>query len=294
MRKFMFVLLASGTLFLNADAQVFTFTREQMIKYTAANPYDRFPDGRPKVPDSLLEKLKGCSSEEVMGPMRAKGFLNSFERNFEILHPGRKLVGRAVTLQYLPIRPDVNDVAEAEAKARGETGRSPHQRTIDKLQAGDVLVVDLNGALEYGGIVGDNLATYLATVGANLVVDGAIRDIEGILPLDMQIYFRGAVPPAINSVMLAGVNVPVRIGKTTVMPGDVVFGDREGLTFVPPQFVQQILDSAEETHIHDEWTQMKMKTGKYKSSDLYSRPTDPALQKEYQEYLKQRKAAAKK
>jgi regulator of RNase E activity RraA len=87
--------------------------------------------------------------------------------------------------------------------------------------------------------------------------------------------------------MLTGVNVPIRIGKATVMPGDVVFGDREGVYFIPPQFIAEILDKAEETHIHDEWTKMKLGTGKYKSSEIYGSPTDPALKKEYEEYLKQ-------
>jgi len=282
-----FVLLLA-TLLTALQAQVFTFTREQVIKYTAKNPVGRFDDGRPKVPDALLEKFNGLSSEEVWAVLPEGGFRNQYEGNWQILHPGKKLIGRAVTAQFMPVRPDVADVAEADAKARNASG-SPNQRVIDTLQPGDVLVVDLFGKIEDGTFVGDNLAFYISQVAkSGLVVDGAIRDLEGVFPLDMAAYFRGVHPSAIHNVMLTGVNIPVRIGNATVMPGDVVFGDREGVYFVPPQLVEKVLDKAEETHIHDQWTKMKLGTGQYKSSEIYGSPKDEKLKKEYDEYLKQK------
>lgn len=286
-----FALWAATALFCAcASGQVFTFTKDQMVKYTAKNPFERFDDGRPKVPDSLLEKVKGLSAEEVWAILPGKGFRMQYEDGFQLLHPGKKLVGRAVTAQFMPTRPDVVEVSEADAKARGETGRSPHQRVIDTLQPGDVLVIDVFGSMAAGGIIGDNLAFYVytATKTGGFVIDGAIRDLEGISPLDMAGYFRGAHPAAIRDVMLTAYNTPVRIGKATVMPGDVVFGDKEGVYFIPPQFVEEVVKRAEETHIHDEWTKMKLGTGKYKSSEIYGSPTDPELKKEYQEYLKKR------
>ena len=74
----------------------------------------------------------------------------------------------------------------------------------------------------------------------------------------------------------------------TVMPGDLVFGDSEGVYFMPPALVQQVVDNADVIHIHDEWTRMKFDEGKYKSSEIYGSPRDPALKKEYDEYLKKR------
>ena len=121
-----------------------------------------------------------------------------------------------------------------------------------------------------------------------MIYDVSSCEFEGIPPIVIVADYRGVHPAAIRNVMLTGVNVPIRIGSTTVMPGDVAFGDREGVSFIPPHLVQEIVDKAEETHIHDEWTQMKMKTGKYKSYDLYSTPKDPALIKEYEEYKKAR------
>jgi regulator of RNase E activity RraA len=189
----------------------------------------------------------------------------------------------------MPLRPDLEAVAQANSQQAGR-GRLNNQVAIDMLQPGDVLVVDLFGLGEGGTIVGDNLFYYImkATKGAGLVVDGAIRDLEGISGMDMPAYFRRAHPSAIGNVIISGINVPVRIGKATVMPGDLVFGDREGVYFIPPALVQQVVDNADEIHIHDEWTRMKFDEGKYKSREIYGTPTDPALKKEYEEYLKKR------
>jgi regulator of RNase E activity RraA len=271
-------------------AQMNTLTREQMIEYTAQNPFERFPDGRPKVPDALIERAKGLSAEE-MGGMAGKGFRNQYEDGFQVLHPGKKMVGRAFTVQFMPARPDVETVMTAKAREKGARALN-NQFAFDMLQPGDVLVVDLFGKKDGGTIVGDNLFYYVmkATKGGGLVVDGAIRDLEGIAEMDMPAYFRSSHPSYITGVMLTGINVPVRIGNVTVMPGDLVLGDREGVTFIPPQFAQEIVDKADETHIHDEWTRKKFDEDKYKSSDIYSSPRDPALRKEYQEYLAKRLA----
>ncbi len=273
-----------------ALGQVFKLTPDQLTQYTAKNPYERFPDGRPKVPDSILAKVRGLSCEEVLG-VAARGFPNQYADGFQILHPGKKLVGRAVTLQLMPIRADVADAQTAEWKTR-ESKPLNHQTVIDMLQPGDVFVVDAGGDLAAGGIIGDNLAYYIwKTTGAGFVIDGAIRDLEGVANFDLAGYFRGAVPPAIRGLMVTGINVPVRIGKVTVMPGDVVFGDREGIYFIPPQLVQDVIDEAEITHIHDEWTKRKFDEGKYKSREIYGQPTDPALIREYEGYLKNKLGA---
>jgi regulator of RNase E activity RraA len=282
------VYLWAASLGFSLDAQVFTFTREQMLQYTAKNPFERFDDGRPKVPDHLLEKVRDLAAEDIWGVLPGAGYQNQWEGGWQLLHPGKKLAGRAVTAQFMPARPDVMDIAEAEAKKRGG-GRNANQRVIDMLQPGDVIVVDLFGKVEGGTFVGDNLATavYAATK-TGMVIDGSIRDLEGIFELPMAAYFRNAHPSAIRGVMLTGVNVPVRIGNTTVMPGDVVFGDREGVYFIPPHLVEQVVTRAQTTKIHDEWTKAKFMTGKYKASELYPSPSDPALRKEYEGYLKQK------
>ncbi len=285
------LLVSFATLLVPAysQAQVFTWTREQMVKYTGQNPYERFPDGRPKVPDAILEKVRGLSAEEVLG-IAGRGYPNQFVDGLQVLHPGKKLVGRALTLQLMPVRADVADAQAAEWKAKG-IARLSHQSAIDMLEPGDVLVVDVAGSIGAGGIIGDNLAYYIWKTAAGFVIDGAIRDLEGIAAFDLAGYFRGATPPAIRNVMVTGINIPVRVGNTTVLPGDVVLGDREGVYFIPPHLVKDIVDAADITHIHDEWTRLKFDEGKYKSSDIYGSPRDPALIKEYEDFLKQKLGA---
>ena len=270
-------------------AQLFTFSKQELIDYTAQNPFDRLPDGRPKVPGDLLERARGLSSEEVWAVLQQKGFNNQYADGFQVLHPGKTMVGRAFTVQFMPLRADLDDVAKAKAKEHG-IPRLINQTAIDMLQPGDVLIVDLFGKKVNGTIVGDNLFYYVmkATNGGGLVVDGSVRDLDGLSEIDMPAYFRAVDPTPIGNVMLTGINVPVRIGGVTVMPGDLVVGDREGVYFIPPQFAREVLDRADETHIHDEWTKKKFEEGKYKSSEIYGSPSDPKLQQEYQEYLKRR------
>src|SRR5437870_5795967 len=227
-------------------AQLFTLTKDQLIELTSQNRFERFPDGRPRVPDSLMERARGMSAEEVWaglnefggagrggGPNRAQGggaWRNQYEDGFQVLHPNMKLVGRAFTVQFMPARPDVDAYVNAKGDAAG-LSRIHNQTAIDMLQPGDVLVVDLFGKVDGGTIVGDNLFYYImkTTRNGGLVVDGAVRDLEGISEMMMPAYFRKAHPSAIANVSLTGINIPVRIGNVTVMPGDMVFGDSEGV-----------------------------------------------------------------
>jgi 4-hydroxy-4-methyl-2-oxoglutarate aldolase len=270
-------------------AQLITFSKQDLTDYTAQSPFDRFPDGRPKIPDALLRQARELSSEEVWAVLQAKDFNNQYADGFRILHPDKPMVGRAFTVQFMPLRSDVNNIAESKAKARG-LANLENQTAIDMLQPGDVLVVDLFNKKVGGTIVGDNLFYYTmqATHSGGLVVDGSIRDLNGISEIDMPAYFRDVDPTPIDNVMLTGINVPIRIGNATVMPGDLVVGDREGVYFIPPQFVKEVLDRADEIRIHDEWTKKKFAEGKYKSAEIYSTPKDPKLKQEYQDYLKKR------
>ena len=93
------------------------------------------------------------------------------------------------------------------------------------------------------------------------MVDGSIRDLDGISQIDMPGYFHIVDPTPIGNVMLTGINVPIRIRGVTVMPGDLAVGDREGVYFIPPQAVKAVLDRADETHVHDEWTNKKFDEG---------------------------------
>jgi regulator of RNase E activity RraA len=285
-----------------AKAQLWSWTKDQMVEYTKAWTGDRFADGRPKVPDQWLERARGISQEEISVPSaggRGGGGYSQYTGDWNVLHPETKMAGRAFTMAFMPARADLDQVVTAKAKEKGIPSLN-NQYGLDMLQPGDVLVVDLYGKKEGGTIVGDNLFYYVmkATRNGGLVVDGSIRDLDGVFPMGMPAYFRSVHPSGIGGVTLSAVNVPIRIGNVTVMPGDLVVGDREGVSFIPAQNVEAILDRADETHIHDEWTRSKFDELKYKSSEIYGSPRDPALKQEYQEYLKKRleeiKASRKK
>src|SRR5664279_1428512 len=250
-----------------ASAQLWSWTKEQMTEYTKAWTGDRFPDGRPKVPDAQLQRAREMSSEEILipgggggggrgavgGRGGGGGGYSQYADGWMLTQPGKKMVGRVFTVQFMPARADIDAVVNAKAKEKGVQMLN-NQYALDQLQPGDVLVVDLFGKKEGGTIVGDNLFYYVkkATHDGGMVIDGAIRDLEGIAEMGMPAYVRTVHPSAISGATLTGVNIPIRIGNVTVMPGDVVVGDREGVTFIPPQALAEILDRADTTHIHDE------------------------------------------
>jgi 4-hydroxy-4-methyl-2-oxoglutarate aldolase len=267
-----------------ASAQLFQWTPEQLTKYTVKNPYDRFPDGRPKVPDDLLKRLEGLIAEEVQAVLPDQGFPNQFEPRdgWKVLQPTKKMVGRVFTVQFMPVRPDVVEVDEADAKAKGTT-RARNQTAIDQLQPGDVIVADVFGA--NWNFVGNKLAHYIQTTTKNgMIVDGGVYWLDRIADTGMQAYYKNSLPYQGMQVMVTGINVPVRIGKTLVMPGDVVLADREGLWFIPPHMVQPVLDSGEVSKARDDWSLMMLGTGKYTSRQIYG-PLTPELQKQRDDYV---------
>jgi 4-hydroxy-4-methyl-2-oxoglutarate aldolase len=254
----------TAVLLSSAQGQLGLFSREERIAFTSDWHGERFPDGRPQVPDSVLQRLKSVSAEEAWEPLQQAGFRNQFEGGWKVINPGERLLGRVVTAVFMPRRPDVDSAVKANGKKEGRIGEE-NSWIIDILRPGDVLVVDLFGKIRYGTIIGDNLATAIYSKSHNgLIVNGAIRDETGIEEIKgFQCYVRGVDPSALENVMLTGINVPIRIGQASVMPGDVVIGDPEGVTFVPPQLAEKVADDTEMTHLVDEWGHMMLREGKY-------------------------------
>ena len=255
-------------------AQLDLFSKEQRIEFTAAWHGDRFPDGRPDVPDSVLVRLKDVTADEAWDLLQDAGFRNQFEGGWKTINPGQRLIGRVVTAVFMPRRPDVDSVIQANGKKEHRVG-DENSWIIDILQPGDVLVVDLFGKVRYGTIIGDNLATAIYAKSHNgLIVNGAIRDVTGIQEIaGFQVYTRGVDPSALESVMLTGINVPIRIGDVTVMPGDIAIGDPEGVTFIPPQLAEKLADDTEMDHLVDEWGHLMLREGKYTPGQIDSKWT---------------------
>jgi len=245
-------------------AQLDLFSKEQRIEFTPDWHGERFPDGRPDVPDSVLARLKDVSADQAWDVLQDAHYRNQFEGGWKVINPGDRLVGRVVTAVFMPFRPDVDAVIRANGKKENRIG-DENSWIIDILKPGDVLVVDLFGKIRYGTIIGDNLGTAIYSKSHNgLIVNGAIRDVTGIQHIPgFQVYTRGVDPSALENVMLTGINVPIRMGDVTVMPGDIAIGDPEGVTFVPPQLAEKVADDAEMDHLVDEWGHMMLREGKY-------------------------------
>src|SRR5215207_6157134 len=213
---------------------------ERIAAITQAYQGDRLADGRPNVRDDILERMKLVTNDEAWGVVeKTHDYHFNFEGSWLNLHPERILVGRAVTARYVPIRPDLNDAVQAAGNAEGRVG-GQNTWIIDTLRPGDVLVVDLFGKIEDGTFIGDNLGTAIAArAGTGLVVHGGIRDYQRVRELEnFNVFCRGVHPSAILDVTLAEVNGPLRIGDATVMPGDVVLGTREGVSFIPAHLAE--------------------------------------------------------
>jgi 4-hydroxy-4-methyl-2-oxoglutarate aldolase len=263
-----------------AHAQLDFFSREKRVEFTPQWHGDRFTDGRPNVPDSVLARLKDATAEEAWDVLQDAGYRNQFEGGWKIINPGERLVGRVVTAVFMPQRPDVDSVIRTNGKKENRIG-DENSWIVDILKPGDVLVVDLFGKIRYGTIVGDNLSTAIYAKSHNgLIVDGAVRDVTGIQGIPgFQVYTRGADPSALENVMLTGINVPIRIGDVTVMPGDVAIGDPEGVTFVPPQLAEKLADDAEMDHMVDEWGHTMLREGKYTPGQIDDKWTKEMIEK---------------
>src|SRR5437016_13112410 len=247
-----------------ARAQLGTFSGEQRIQFTPDWHGDRFADGRPRVPESVLVRLRDVTADEAWDILQEAGYRNQFESGWKVINPGQRLVGRVVTAVFLPHRPDVDSVIQTNGKKEARVG-GENSWVIDILQPGDVLVVDLFGKIRYGTFAGDNLSTSIYAKSHNgLIVNGAVRDVSGIQQIKgFQCYVRGVDPSAIENTMLMGINTPIRIGDVTVMPGDVALGDPEGVTFIPAQLAEKVADDTEMVHQVDEWGHAMLRPGRY-------------------------------
>ncbi len=264
---------------------------DDLIALTHLNPFERFPDGRPRVPDDLLERMKLVTTEEAWGVLREHGYHRQFEGNWMETHPGTITVGRAVTAQFVPHRPDYHDAVQQAGlgEGRGKIG-GQNSWIIETLQLGDIMVVDIFGKVKDGTVVGDNLGTAVRTrTRAGAVIDGGIRDYQGLVQLqDVNFYMRGVDPTAIADVTLAGINIPLRIGGITVLPGDVVLGTPTGVLVIPPHLVQEVVERSEAIRVRDEFGKQRLGEGTYTSGEIDVPVWRDDIEADFQSWLKAR------
>jgi regulator of RNase E activity RraA len=282
--------------FAGARAQQGFFTKDDVIKYTPDWKGERFPDGRPKVPDSILDRMQKVTLEEAWATLRTHNFNHEFEDGWLSIHPDKVLVGRALTATWVPGRPDIQKVIEDQGKQDQRQG-AMNAWPVDMLQPRDVYVADHFGLKTDGPSIGDNVGNAIyARSGNGIVYDGAVRDINGLEELPNFVSFVRYYDPShhfgslasgarLNSTMVS-INAPTRIGHATVMPGDVVLGRNGAVLFIPAQLAEEVVKNSESTHLRDTFGHLRLEEKKYTAGQIDARWT-PAIEDDYRAWLKQ-------
>lgn len=238
-------------------------TKDQMMFYTSDWKGNRFADGRPKIPDDLLQRALGVSIEDVWEYLQQRGYKSQFDGGWQALHIDKPFAGRALTAQYMPLRPDMAKAIAAEGKTEGRLSGN-NSWPINELQPGDVYVADGFGKIVEGTLIGSNLGSGIAAHTHNgFVFDGGIRDQEENREIpNLNGFYRGYDPSAWANMTLTAINAPVRIGRAIVLPGDLVLAKTDGVIFIPAILAEEAISSAEFTNLEDAFNFELNKSGK--------------------------------
>ncbi len=231
----------------------------------------RLEDGRPNVPNELIERLKHVSITEAWSATTS--YPNSYTTGigWTIMHPDEVICGRVLTAQYMPSHPDYDAAIKAQGQKDGRVG-DENSWPIDMLQKGDVYVADGFGKLADGTLIGDNLGNSIyANSGNGVIFNGSVRDLEGLEEIKgFNAWYKGAHPSFLRNVMLMGINVPIRIGDAVACPGDVVLAKPEGIVFIPAHLVEQVVTSSERTRVRDMFGHQRLQEKKYTPGQIDS------------------------
>jgi regulator of RNase E activity RraA len=268
--KIKHVLTVSLAVFaLKTTAQNINAPRELVEAYSREWKGERYPDGRPKVSDDLVRRLKDVSIEEAWGVLGKHGYNSQFETGFMRVHPDQVLAGRVVTAQYMPSRPDMRTPIVEKGKAEKRSG-SPNSWPIDVLQVNDVYVADGYGKVIDGTLIGDNLGNSIyAKSKTGVVFDAGVRDLEGLDEIDgFAGFVRGFDPSAIKDMLMTGINYPIRIGRVTVLPGDLVLGKKEGVIFIPAHLAEEVITTSEWVSLQDDFGHQMLREGRFTPGEI--------------------------
>ncbi len=252
-------------------------TPEYIKALTSEWKGERFADGRPKVSDAILERLKNISLEEAWGVLRNKGFQNQFEGDWTIINPDQTMTGRVVTAQYMPLRPDLEKQVKEQGKIENRAQKGgTNSWPIDILTNGDVYVADAYGKIADGTLIGDNLGNSIyAKSQRGVIFYGSVRDQEGLTEIKgFNGWIKGADPSYIQQMMLTSINAPIRVGRATVLPGDVVLAKKYGVIFIPAYLVEDLVLTSEVTALRDEFGHQRLIEKKYLAGQIDSEWTE--------------------
>ncbi len=260
-------------------------SHDEVVLLTAEWEGERLPDGRPKVSEDILERMKNVSIEEAWSVLRRHGYNNQFAGGWKMIHEHESIVGLALTVQYLPNSPGLAKRRLDKGHANGRIG-AMNSWPIDMLQQGDVYVADAFGKIASGTLIGDNLGNAIyANSGNGVIFDGSLRDLEGLEHIEgFNAYVRDWHPSYIQEMMVGGINGIIRIGEAVVLPGDVVLAKREGVLFIPAQFAREAVESAELVKLRDGFGHQMLREGKYTPGQIDAQWTE-AIERDFYSWL---------
>jgi regulator of RNase E activity RraA len=291
MKDLKYLLLAVTCFFVlpQLKSQQVQISKEQLMALTPEWKGERFADGRPKVPDNILRRMKTVSVEEAWAVMKNAGYGYQVAEAWQQINPDSVLVGRAVTATFMPARPDVWGAIDSVGKKAGKRGQNTW--AVDLLVKGDVYVADQFGAHKNGPTIGDNVGNAIyAKTGNGIVYDGALRDVEGLKEIGgFTTYYTSYDPsyhnpPGDLNTMIVGINHPTRIRLVTVMPGDIVLGKLGVVTFIPPHLAEKVVKTSEIVRLRDLFGHQRLREGVYTAGQIDTRWTD-AIEKDFSKWL---------
>ena len=287
--KSLLFLSAAFILYLPSQGQRVQITTEQLIALTPEWKGDRYADGRPRVPDDIMKRMKSVSVEEAWAVMKNAGYGYQVAEGWQVINPDSVLVGRAVTATFMPARPDVWKAIDSAGKKEGKRGQNTW--AVDLLVKGDVYVADQFGAHRNGPTIGDNVGSAIyAKTGNGIVYDGALRDVEGLKEIGgFTSYYTSYDPsyhnpPGDLNTMIVGINQPTRIRTVTVMPGDVVLGKLGVVVFIPPHLAEKVVKTSEIVRLRDMFGHQRLREGKYTAGQIDARWTNE-IEKDFSKWL---------
>jgi regulator of RNase E activity RraA len=285
--KFILLFLASFFLIRSGYVYAQTIPKEELIFLTSEWKGERFPDGRPKIPDDLIKRARKIGIEEAWTVLQNEGYKNQFEGNWKMVHDDVPVVGRALTAQYMPSRPDIEKNIKDRGKKQGRVGNT-NAWPIDALSTGDVYVADGFGKIAQGTLIGDNLGNSIFNKSGNGVIfDGSARDLSGLAEIKgFNAFVRDFDPSFMDGMVLMGLNTPIRIGHAVVLPGDLVLSEKEGVLFIPAHMAEQVVATAEFIGVKDIFGHEMLKAGRYTTGQIDSQWTDE-IKEEFLKWLKQ-------
>lgn len=255
-----------------AHAQRVGSSPEYVKTLTSQWKGERFTDGRPKVPDIVLERLQNATLEQVWGYLGNKGYRNQVAKDWVILKPGETMVGRVVTAQFMPTRPDLDSLVRAQGKAEGRSQKGGiNIWPIDVLTKGDIYVADGFGKVKDGTLIGSSLGNAIyGKTGKGVIFNGSVRDMQELKDTEgFNAWIRGHDPSYIKDMTPTSINAPIRVGEVTVFPGDVAFANEYGVVFIPAHLVEGLVSASEMTALRDEFERVLLQQSKYPSGEIH-------------------------